>query len=275
VDSVVTDRQKSKHHIIFASSLRSLGGYNDPQPTTSWFISSIHQCRPYNHAHQCVRLPAWSFLSIFYSNLPSALWCCSCMGARKRIWPVKTEWWGAGVVICLKPSANDLHMVQLMSIPPIISFQNGLPFWYWLTQVVLEKKLLNGRSSSTVTIPLKSTIFELEMWNRQTDRQTDRRTDGQTSDSFDASHTMVAIEGQNNWECITIKRDVNLTVRLSGSSGNLPVWPPCFRFQRYICKFLMPLSTIIAFNWWQVTPCDPIWHMSSHIGEGGCKLLFR
>jgi len=40
--------------------------------------------------------------------------------------------------------ANDLHMVQLMPMPPIIScfikIQNGLPFWCWLTKVVLEKR---------------------------------------------------------------------------------------------------------------------------------------
>ena len=28
----------------------------------------------------------------------------------------KTEWWGAGVVICLEPGA-DLHMAQLMPLP--------------------------------------------------------------------------------------------------------------------------------------------------------------
>jgi len=28
------------------------------------------------------------------------------------------EWWGAGVVICLKRGANDFHMVQLMPLPP-------------------------------------------------------------------------------------------------------------------------------------------------------------
>jgi len=35
------------------------------------------------------------------------------LGGRKRIWPVKTEWWGAGMVICLERGA-DLHMAQLM-----------------------------------------------------------------------------------------------------------------------------------------------------------------
>jgi len=39
--------------------------------------------------------------------------------------------------------ANDLHMVQLTLLPPDHLFsskiENFLPFWYWLTQVVLEK----------------------------------------------------------------------------------------------------------------------------------------
>jgi len=30
----------------------------------------------------------------------------------------KTEWWGSGVVICLEQGADDLHMVQLMPLPP-------------------------------------------------------------------------------------------------------------------------------------------------------------
>jgi len=42
---------------------------------------------------------------------PSVFWCCW-LGGRKDIWPVKTEWWGSGVVICLERGANDLHMVS-------------------------------------------------------------------------------------------------------------------------------------------------------------------
>ena len=34
--------------------------------------------------------------------------------------PVKTERWGAGVVICLEQGA-DLHMAQLMSLPLTVS----------------------------------------------------------------------------------------------------------------------------------------------------------
>jgi len=49
---------------------------------------------------------------------------------------------GAGVVICLERGA-DLPMAQLMPLPLTVccfsKIQIGLPFWYWLTQVVLEK----------------------------------------------------------------------------------------------------------------------------------------
>jgi len=40
------------------------------------------------------------------------------LGGRKGIRPVKTEWWGAGVVICLERGA-DLHMAQLMPYLPL------------------------------------------------------------------------------------------------------------------------------------------------------------
>jgi len=42
------------------------------------------------------------------------------LGGRKGIRPVKTEWWGAGVVVCLEQS-SDLHMAQLMPLPVTVS----------------------------------------------------------------------------------------------------------------------------------------------------------
>jgi len=42
------------------------------------------------------------------------------LGGRKGIRPVKTEWWGAGMVISLERGA-DLHMAQLMPLPPTVS----------------------------------------------------------------------------------------------------------------------------------------------------------
>ena len=65
---------------------------------------------------------------------------------------LKTEWWGTGMVICLERGA-DLHMAQLMPLPLTVSCSSKiqidlsrliLPFWYRLTQVVLEKRPLNG-----------------------------------------------------------------------------------------------------------------------------------
>jgi len=50
-------------------------------------------------------------------GVPSVLWCCW-LGGRKGILPEKNEWWGTGVVICLEQGGNDLHMVQLMPLPP-------------------------------------------------------------------------------------------------------------------------------------------------------------
>jgi len=54
------------------------------------------------------------------------------LGGRKGIWPVKTEWWDAGMVICLGQGA-DLHMAQLMPLPLIISCILVLPSWIYLS----------------------------------------------------------------------------------------------------------------------------------------------
>jgi len=54
---------------------------------------------------------------------------------------------GAGVVICLEQGA-DLHTAQLVPLPLTVScfskIQIGLPFWYRLTRVILDKGPLNG-----------------------------------------------------------------------------------------------------------------------------------
>ena len=56
-------------------------------------------------------------LHLLYS-LPSVLWRCW-LGGRKGIRPV-TEWWDAGVVICLDRGV-DLHTAQLMPLPLTVS----------------------------------------------------------------------------------------------------------------------------------------------------------
>jgi len=54
----------------------------------------------------------------------------------------KTQRMDAGMVICLGRGA-DLHMAQLMPVPLTVSCSSKsrlvLPFWCWLTQMVLEK----------------------------------------------------------------------------------------------------------------------------------------
>jgi len=52
-------------------------------------------------------------------TLPLVLWCCW-LGGRKGTRPVKTEWWGAGMVICLEQGAG-LHTAQLMPLPLTVS----------------------------------------------------------------------------------------------------------------------------------------------------------
>jgi len=59
------------------------------------------------------------------------------LGGRKGIRPVKkTEWWGAGVVICLERGA-DLHMAQLMPLPldHCLLLQKN-PDWFYLSGTV-------------------------------------------------------------------------------------------------------------------------------------------
>ena len=58
------------------------------------------------------------------------------VGQQKGIRPVKTEWWDAGMVICLGQDA-DLHMAQLMPLPLTVScsskFRLVLPSWFYLS----------------------------------------------------------------------------------------------------------------------------------------------
>jgi len=88
----------------------------------------------------------WEFKSFFKNSfMPSVLWHCW-LGIRKNIWPVKIEWWGVDVVICLEWGAYGWHMVCYHKTPSsLTSFKSRLvlPFWYRLTQIVLEKRPLN------------------------------------------------------------------------------------------------------------------------------------
>jgi len=83
--------------------------------------------------------------------------CHRWLSVRKSL-KKNRELWGVGIVICREQGADCLHMVQLMPLhpkspPSLTSFRPTsrlvLPFWYWLTQVSLDKRPLNRCSSSS------------------------------------------------------------------------------------------------------------------------------
>jgi len=47
------------------------------------------------------------------------------LGGRKGIRPVKNEWWGVGVVVCLERGAG-LRVAQLMPLPLTVSCSSGI-----------------------------------------------------------------------------------------------------------------------------------------------------
>ena len=94
--------------------------------------------------------------------MPSVLWRCW-LGGRKGIRPVKTEWWGAGIIIWLERGANlhsgcHYHSLSLASVKSRLV----LPFWYRLTWVVPDKGPLNGCSSVVVPYGTLSQAADLE-----------------------------------------------------------------------------------------------------------------
>jgi len=98
---VTTLHSSSRRQPNFAALNRGRHLYSTGQPS-SWALS---------HISSCVIIVSYS---VFVCSL--VLWHCW-LGFRKSIWLVKTfAWWDAGVVICLKWDAHDLHIVQLMPV---------------------------------------------------------------------------------------------------------------------------------------------------------------
>ena len=96
--------------------------------------------------------------------VPSLLWHCW-LGVRKSIWPIK-NWMMRCWCGCLSGARCRLFAygpAGATTIPKLLSsfasFKSRLvlPFWYRLTQVVLEKRPLNGCSSSYVALWLDIT----------------------------------------------------------------------------------------------------------------------
>ena len=81
---------------------------------------------------------------VFFLHQP-ALSALTLLGIMKSIRPIKIEWWGVGIVICLEQGADCVHMILLKPLHPkttslaLFKSRLVLPFWYQLTLVVLEK----------------------------------------------------------------------------------------------------------------------------------------
>ena len=109
-----------------------------------WAFRMMFTCCIWNH----ILKSQTKYCDSAERTMPSVLWRCW-LGSRKGIRPVKNEWWGAGMVICLEQGA-DLHMAQLIPLPLTVwclaSLKSRLvlPFRYRLTWVVPERGPLNG-----------------------------------------------------------------------------------------------------------------------------------
>ena len=89
-----------------------------------------------------VQTPGLGFDGPGFDESPFTLWRCW-LGVRKSIRPLKIWVMRCWRGYLLERSANSLHIIQLMPLPPhhvcFSKSQNGLSFWYRLTWVVLVK----------------------------------------------------------------------------------------------------------------------------------------
>jgi len=102
-----------------------------------------------NYWFLCINYILYLFLSnfcVWLYFLPSVLWHYW-LGIMKGIRPVKTELWGVGVSRYLSGAMCKLYPRTPSSLASFKS-RLGIPFWYWLTQVVPEKRC----SSSSIFI---------------------------------------------------------------------------------------------------------------------------
>ena len=98
-------------------------------PLNGWKTTNSFEQMENNKCHRCFDAVGWA------AGRASSL--------------QETEWWDAGMVICLG-QGTDLHMAQLMPLPLTISCSSKsrfvLPFWCRLTRVV-PNKIQEGRKT--------------------------------------------------------------------------------------------------------------------------------
>ena len=102
--------------------------YATAESTTDPAAMSLDDQRPVNQLSAATRY--------------SAIQCKRYASLTHEVQAICTEWWDAGVLMCLGHGA-DLYMAQLMPLPLNISCSSKsrliLPFWCRLTRVVPDK----------------------------------------------------------------------------------------------------------------------------------------
>ena len=100
-----------------------------------------------NFWKNCFRYVILKFVQLMLM-LPSVLWCCW-LGSMKGIRPLKTEWWGVGVVISLE-WGSDLYMAQMMPLPLAVSCFSKIPIGF--TFLVLAHLGSPGKGPSNMGV---------------------------------------------------------------------------------------------------------------------------
>ena len=100
-----------------------------------FILYNLHQAdTPLTHSTIALTNIVWAIIQY----MPSVLWRCWLGGTWLSMWSEVQ-------MICIWSRWYHCH--------PIVScsskIQSALPFWFWLTQVVLEKRPLNGCNSSS------------------------------------------------------------------------------------------------------------------------------
>jgi len=95
-------------------------GTNSARPQGRWLLpasgwSGIYKLYQLYSLSRTILHPKVYWKYFPNGSMPSVPWRCWLVG-RKGIWPLKTEWWVAGVVFCPE-QGTDLHMAQLIPLP--------------------------------------------------------------------------------------------------------------------------------------------------------------
>jgi len=97
------------------------------------FASAVALCRILHYTSLLQTTGALGITDLFLTNC-CAISALTLLVGRQEGHPAckKTEWWGAGVVICLERGA-DSHMVQLIPLPLTVSCFSKIQIGFYLS----------------------------------------------------------------------------------------------------------------------------------------------